>query len=57
MVASIAPMLDLPGSLRLPSTFAFVGRSAELALLERGWEQRRTVPVVTGGEACGPDGC
>src|ERR687884_835465 len=26
-------MPDLPGSLRLPSTFPFVGRSAELALL------------------------
>jgi predicted DsbA family dithiol-disulfide isomerase len=26
-------------------------------LLRRGWEARRPVPVVTGGEACGPDGC
>jgi predicted DsbA family dithiol-disulfide isomerase len=26
-------------------------------LLRRGWEARRPIPVVTGGEACGPDGC
>jgi predicted DsbA family dithiol-disulfide isomerase len=26
-------------------------------LLRRGWEARPTIPVVAGGEACGPDGC
>jgi predicted DsbA family dithiol-disulfide isomerase len=26
-------------------------------LLRRGWEARGAVPVVAGGEACGPDGC
>ena len=26
-------------------------------LLHRGWEARAPVPVVSGGEACGPDGC
>ena len=26
-------------------------------LLHRGWEARAPIPVVTGGEACGPDGC
>ena len=26
-------------------------------LLRRGWEARSPMPVVTGGEACGPDGC
>jgi predicted DsbA family dithiol-disulfide isomerase len=26
-------------------------------LLRRGWEARSPIPVVTGGEACGPDGC
>ena len=28
-----------------------------LDLLRRGWESRSLVGVVTGGEACGPDGC
>jgi predicted DsbA family dithiol-disulfide isomerase len=26
-------------------------------LLRRGWEARAPIPVVTGGDACGPDGC
>ena len=26
-------------------------------LLRRGWDARAPIPVVTGGEACGPDGC
>jgi predicted DsbA family dithiol-disulfide isomerase len=26
-------------------------------LLRRGWATRAPIPVVTGGEACGPDGC
>jgi predicted DsbA family dithiol-disulfide isomerase len=26
-------------------------------LLRRGWEARTPIPVVTGGDACGPDGC
>jgi predicted DsbA family dithiol-disulfide isomerase len=26
-------------------------------LLRRGWEARPAIPVVAGGEACGPDGC
>ena len=26
-------------------------------LLRRGWAARAPIPVVTGGEACGPDGC
>ena len=26
-------------------------------LLRRGWEARSPIPVVAGGEACGPDGC
>jgi predicted DsbA family dithiol-disulfide isomerase len=26
-------------------------------LLRRGWEARQPIPVVAGGEACGPDGC
>jgi predicted DsbA family dithiol-disulfide isomerase len=26
-------------------------------LLRRGWAARSPIPVVTGGEACGPDGC
>lgn len=26
-------------------------------LLQRGWDERPVIPVVTGGEACGPDGC
>jgi predicted DsbA family dithiol-disulfide isomerase len=26
-------------------------------LLRRGWEARTPIPVVSGGEACGPDGC
>jgi predicted DsbA family dithiol-disulfide isomerase len=26
-------------------------------LLRRGWEARRPIPVVAGGEACGPEGC
>jgi predicted DsbA family dithiol-disulfide isomerase len=26
-------------------------------LLRRGWEARAAIPVVAGGEACGPDGC
>jgi predicted DsbA family dithiol-disulfide isomerase len=30
---------------------------ALLQLLHRGWEQRPAVPIVTGGEACGVDGC
>jgi predicted DsbA family dithiol-disulfide isomerase len=30
---------------------------ALLDLLRQGWERGRPVPVVTGGEACGPDGC
>ena len=28
-----------------------------LGLLREGWANRRPVNVVTGGEACGPDGC
>src|SRR5918911_2404107 len=46
-------MPDLPGSLRLPSTFPFVGRSAELALLRtllpRAEGEGRRV-VLLGGE-------
>jgi predicted DsbA family dithiol-disulfide isomerase len=30
---------------------------ALVALLDQGWEQRTPISVVTGGEACGPDGC
>jgi predicted DsbA family dithiol-disulfide isomerase len=30
---------------------------ALLGLLRQGWERRRPVSVVTGGDACGPDGC
>jgi predicted DsbA family dithiol-disulfide isomerase len=26
-------------------------------LLRRGWEAHAAIPVVAGGEACGPDGC
>ncbi|HEY2636111.1 MAG TPA: DsbA family protein, partial [Solirubrobacteraceae bacterium] len=26
-------------------------------LLHRGWDDRPVISVVTGGEACGPDGC
>ena len=26
-------------------------------LLDRAWAQRSPLPVVTGGESCGPDGC
>ena len=26
-------------------------------LLQQGWDARPAVPVVTGGDACGPDGC
>jgi predicted DsbA family dithiol-disulfide isomerase len=26
-------------------------------LLRRGWEAHAPIPVVAGGEACGPDGC
>jgi hypothetical protein len=26
-------------------------------LLRRGWDARAAIPVVAGGEACGPDGC
>src|SRR5438876_812895 len=54
MVASIAAMDDLPGSLRLTSTFPFVGRSSELdtlrALLPRAAGEGRRV-VLLGGEA------
>jgi predicted DsbA family dithiol-disulfide isomerase len=28
-----------------------------LQMLERGWEARTPVEIVSGGEACGPDGC
>ena len=53
MVASIAAMDDLPGSLRLTSTFPFVGRSAELntlrALVPRAEGEGRRV-VLLGGE-------
>ena len=28
-----------------------------LGLLRQGWDSRAPVSVVTGGEACGPDGC
>jgi predicted DsbA family dithiol-disulfide isomerase len=28
-----------------------------LQMLERGWESRTPVEIVSGGEACGPDGC
>jgi predicted DsbA family dithiol-disulfide isomerase len=30
---------------------------ALLGLLRQGWERRRPVSVVTGADACGPDGC
>jgi predicted DsbA family dithiol-disulfide isomerase len=30
---------------------------ALLELLRRGWAARTPVPIVTGGEACGPEGC
>ena len=30
---------------------------ALLGLLRQGWERRAPVSVVTGGDACGPDGC
>lgn len=30
---------------------------AMLQLLQQGWDAKPRVPVVTGGEACGPDGC
>src|SRR2546429_3674749 len=53
MVASIAAMDDLPGSLRLTSTFRLVGRSAELttlrALVPRAEGEGRRV-VLLGGE-------
>src|SRR5437867_12882151 len=53
MVASIAAMDDLPGSLRLTSTFPFVGRSAELetlrTLMPRAEGEGRRV-VLLGGE-------
>ena len=47
-------MADLPGALRLPSTFPFVGRSAELEALralspEAEGDGRRV--VLVGGEA------
>jgi predicted DsbA family dithiol-disulfide isomerase len=28
-----------------------------LGLLRQGWANRTPVSIVTGGEACGPDGC
>ena len=28
-----------------------------LELLRQGWERRPAIPVVAGGDACGPDGC
>jgi predicted DsbA family dithiol-disulfide isomerase len=28
-----------------------------LDMLQRGWAARTPVPIVSGGEACGPDGC
>ena len=28
-----------------------------LAMLDQAWASRAPIPVVTGGEACGPDGC
>ena len=28
-----------------------------VGLLEQGWAQRTPIAVVSGGEACGPDGC
>jgi predicted DsbA family dithiol-disulfide isomerase len=28
-----------------------------LEFLRQGWERRPAIPVVAGGEACGPDGC
>ena len=31
--------------------------AALLDLLQQGWERRPTMQVVTGGDACGPDGC
>jgi predicted DsbA family dithiol-disulfide isomerase len=30
---------------------------ALLELLREGWSRRAPVPVIAGGEACGPDGC
>ena len=30
---------------------------AMLQLLRQGWDAKPRIPVVTGGEACGPDGC
>jgi predicted DsbA family dithiol-disulfide isomerase len=30
---------------------------ALLELLREGWSRRSPVPVIAGGEACGPDGC
>jgi predicted DsbA family dithiol-disulfide isomerase len=30
---------------------------ALLELLRQGWERRTPVPVIAGGETCGPDGC
>ena len=30
---------------------------AILSLLAQGWAQRAPISVVSGGEACGPDGC
>jgi predicted DsbA family dithiol-disulfide isomerase len=30
---------------------------ALLGLLRQGWERRNPALVVTGGDACGPDGC
>ncbi len=30
---------------------------ALVGLLDQGWAQRTPISVVTGGEACGPDGC
>ena len=30
---------------------------AMLQLLQQGWDAKPRLPVVTGGEACGPDGC
>jgi predicted DsbA family dithiol-disulfide isomerase len=30
---------------------------ALLQLLREGWSRREPVPVIAGGEACGPDGC
>ena len=28
-----------------------------LQLLQQGWEAKPRIPVIAGGEACGPDGC